>query len=267
MAQPVRSDPNDCKRKDESNNFKANAGYFRQMFTTCFMIDWFRNRKLKKEVLKLEGLLVEKLSSLQPNMADIYKQSKLSTILPVTNSEPFIQLLHTINGSYYEKNRKKHKDFYILSGVEIRRKHSEEFVEIPVEVNWDLVNRINIDRPKDFWKYYAIDSIRINNLKRTDIQVNNKDAEKLREILKSVDQEQIEKLEAEDTFEIALGGKKFYTIVNMDDGNYIAVNRKGQVFRLNHDSNEQVRLINKSIHSFLQEFTGDKKELERHFEN
>lgn len=231
------------------------------------MIDWFTKRKRKREIEKLERLLVDKLSPFQPNMADIYKEAKLSTILTVTNPKSFIQLLHTINGPYYEKNRTKHKDYYVLNGVEIKRKNSNEFVEVPIEVNWDLVSRIDIDKPNDFWKYYETKTLRLSNLRRTDIQVSNEDEEKLKKILKTVDSEQIKKLEVEDTFEIELDDKKFYTIINMDDGNYIAVNSKRQVFRLNHDSNDQVRLINKSVDNFLKEFSGEKKELEKHFES
>ena len=231
------------------------------------MIKWFTNRKRRKETIRLEGLLVDQLSLLQPNMSDIYKQAKLSTIVPVTTPQPFIQLLHTINGPYLEKNRKKHKDFYILTGIEIKKRDTDEFVEVPIEVTWDLVSRIIIDRPSDFWKYYAIETIRVNNLIRTELPVSNEDEEKLKKILKTVDPEQIKKLEIEDTFEIELNETKFYTILNMEDGNYIAINNKRQVYRLNHDSNEQVRLIDKSVDNFLKQFSGDKKELEKHFES
>lgn len=231
------------------------------------MIDWFTKRKQKREIEKLEGILVDKLSPFYPNIADIYKQAKLSTILPVTNPKPFIQLLHSINGPYYEKNRSKHKDYYVLNGIEIKRKSSDEFIEVPIEVNWDLVSRIDIDKPNDFWKYYETETLRVSNLRRTDIQVSNEYEDKLKKILKTVDSEQTKKLEVEDTFEIELDNKKFYTILNMEDGNYIAVNSKRQVFRLNHDSNDRVRLINKSVDNFLKEFSGDKKELEKHFES
>lgn len=209
---------------------------------------------------------MDRLSLLQPNMADIYKQAKLSTILPVTTPQPFIQLLHIINGPYLEKNRKKHKDFYILNGIEIKKRDTDEFVEVPIEVTWDLVSRINIDRPTDFWRHYAIETIRVKNLIRTELPVSNEDEEKLKKILKT-DSQQIKKLEIQDTFEIELDDKKFYTILNMEDGNYIAVNTKRQVYRLNHDSNEQVRLIDKSVDNFLKEFSGNKKELEKHFES
>lgn len=237
------------------------------MLCTIAMIDWFTNRRRKKETVRLEETLVDRLSSFQPNMADIYRQAKLSTVISGTTPRPFIQLLHMINGPYLEKNKKKHKDCYALNGIEIKKSDSDDFVELPIEVTWDLVSKINIDRPNDFWKYYSIESIRINELKRTDFQVNNEDEEKLRKILKTVDADQIKKLKTEETFEIELDEKKFYTILDMGDGNFIAVNSKGQVYRLNHDSKEQVRLIDKSINNFLKEFSGDKKDLERHFES
>jgi len=231
------------------------------------MIGWFQNKKRKKQIGTLENILVDKLSISFPNMVDIYKNSKLLSSFSIITPRPFIQLQHSINEPYYAKNKKKHSTYYILKGIEIKKKDSTGFVEIPIEVTWDLISRIEIDHPHDFWNHYDIDCIRIDNLVRSDIQIRNEDEEKLKEILKTLQPDQIKKLEIDDTFEIDMDGKKFYTILDMEDGNYIAVNTTGDVYRLNHDSNERVKLIHKSIHGFLDKFSGDKKELEKYFDS
>jgi hypothetical protein len=111
-----------------------------------------------------------------------------------------------------------------------------------------------------------MDQLRANNLRRTELVFENEDIEKLLKILKNVDEGLKSKLEIEDTFEIELGDKKFLTMLDMEDGNYVGVNSKGQVFRLLHDSYEQARLINKSVKEFLTTYSGDKNDLNKYFE-
>ena len=73
--------------------------------------------------------------------------------------------------------------------------------------------------------------------------MENPDQKTAEKILKSLTNEQIELLELEYTFEIELDEKLFYTILDMEDGNYVAVDKKGKVYRLNHDHIERVKLI------------------------
>ena len=231
------------------------------------MIGWFQNRKRKKQIAILEKKLVEKLSSDYPAILEIYNHATSFSPVIILTPTPFIQLQHSIEPLYYEKNRRKHNNHYILKGIEIKKKKSTEFVGITIQMVWDLISTIYIDHPNDFWKYYDSNSFRINNLIRSDIQTRNEDAEKLKGILKNVQTDQIIKLEIEDTFEIEIDEKKFYTIVDMEDGNYIAVNSKGKVYILNHDSTESVKLIHNSIHDFLNKFSGNKKELVKYFDD
>ncbi len=231
------------------------------------MTGWFTKRKRLKQIQNLEALLVEALIPFHPDMGNIYKNAKLCEVYPVVSSQSFIQLQHEINKPHLDKNRKNNKSFSIFSGVQIKRKNFTDYVEIPIEITWDLISKIYIDKPNDFWKFYEVDTLKIVNFGKTEIPILNDDEEKLRKILSSVEQNQSQKIVIEDTFEIELNGKIFYAIVDMEDGNYIVVNKKGQVFRLNHDSNEQIRIIGKSINNFLIEFSGRKEDLEKHFED
>jgi hypothetical protein len=231
------------------------------------MINWLLNRKRKKEVRILESIIVEKLGDFQPNIKEIYKYADLVVIHPVTTNKPFLLLQHSIDETYLSKNRKKHNCNYIINGIEIQKTHTPEFIEIPIQFSGDLINTIHIDTPEDFWKHYNIDSIRTNKLSRTEIELRNVDKEKLNKILTSLDTEQIKKLETDDTIEIELDKMILYTILDMNDGNYIAVDSKKKVYRLNHDNQNPVLLIDNSIENFSREFSGDKKDLNKYFDN
>lgn len=57
-------------------------------------------------------------------------------------------------------------------------------------------------------------------------------------------------LDLNDLSEFEVDGKYYYQIKDLEDGNYIAIDNKGKVFRLIHDP-FQIELINKSITQFV----------------
>ncbi|WP_378178523.1 hypothetical protein [Aquimarina sp. SS2-1] len=65
------------------------------------------------------------------------------------------------------------------------------------------------------------------------------------------------------SFEIEFNEKLFYTILDMEDGNYIAVDKKGKVYRLNHDHKERVKLIANKPADFFKIYNGQKSELQK----
>ena len=229
------------------------------------MINWLKNQRTKKEVERLEKTLLDKLSSHYPSMNEIYNNSKLQSFA-FSKQPPGITLQHSITADYYDKNKKKHGNFKI-DGFEIKKRSTNEFVKLTLTVTTDLIQTIEIDGPENFWKNYEIDQVKADKLQRTELILKNEDADKLMRVLKNIGKALKDKIEIDDTFEIKLEDKTFYTILDMEDGNYIGVNSKGEVFRLLHDSYEQAVMINKSISSFLITYSGNKDDLIKHFED
>ena len=93
--------------------------------------------------------------------------------------------------------------------------------------------------------------------------MENPDQKIVEKALKTLTKEQIELLELDFTFEIELDEKLFYTILDMEDGNYIAVDNKGKVYRLIHDHEEVVKLIADKPTDFFKIYNGQKSELEK----
>jgi hypothetical protein len=85
-------------------------------------------------------------------------------------------------------------------------------------------------------------------------------------ILSSLNKQQLELLDIENTFEIEIDEKFYYTIIDMENGNYIAVDKKGKIFRLNHEANEAAKEIFKNAYDFLNIYNGVKSDLEVYFE-
>ena len=62
--------------------------------------------------------------------------------------------------------------------------------------------------------------------------------------------------------EIELDGKLFYTILYMEDGNYIAANKRGSIFRLHHDREKMVKKIADKPIDFFEIYKGYKADLD-----
>ncbi len=64
-----------------------------------------------------------------------------------------------------------------------------------------------------------------------------------------------EQLDLTNLGEFDIDGKTFYQIKDFEDGNYIAIDNKGQVFGLIHDP-YKIELINKSVRQFVDDVNG-----------
>ncbi len=86
--------------------------------------------------------------------------------------------------------------------------------------------------------------------------------EVVKKALKTLKSEQLFQLDLDGTFEIELNEKLYYTILDMEDGNYIATTKNGRIFRLNHDHEMRVKQIAKSPEEFFELYKGNKSKLE-----
>jgi hypothetical protein len=64
-----------------------------------------------------------------------------------------------------------------------------------------------------------------------------------------------EQLDLTDLGELEIDDETYYQIKDLEDGNYIAIDTKGQVFGLNHNS-YKIELINKSVIQFVEDVNG-----------
>lgn len=64
-----------------------------------------------------------------------------------------------------------------------------------------------------------------------------------------------DKLDLTNLGEFDFDGKTYYQIKDLEDGNYIAINNKGQVFGLIHDP-YKIELINRSVRQFVDDVNG-----------
>ena len=125
-----------------------------------------------------------------------------------------------------------------------------------------MLTQIEIENPDYFHKTFDLNQIQKSELKLEHLKMENPDQKIAEKALKSLTKEQTKLLELDYTFEIEFDEKLFYTILDMEDGNYIAVNKKGKIYRLNHDHEERVKLLVDKPTDFFKIYNGEKSELE-----
>jgi hypothetical protein len=220
------------------------------------------NRKTKKKHIEQFGLKIAEL--LQSEMPQIKTAIGLSKIYGIS-------FMHEPKGIYVSRGYKpkefeiinrNHKTCFNLTGISVLNKKESRYQPIPLYYQSDGLTKIEIENLELFHKIFDLNQIQKGELSREHLKMENPDQKTAEKILKSLTKEQIELLELEYTFEIELNEKLFYTILDMEDGNYIAVNKQGKVYRLNHDHAERVKLIATNPTEFFDIYNGQKSELE-----
>jgi hypothetical protein len=72
-----------------------------------------------------------------------------------------------------------------------------------------------------------------------------------------------DKLDLNNLNEFEIDGKLFYQIKDLEDGNYIAINEKGQVFGLIHDP-YKIELIDTSLKNFVEKVNNGQVDFDKY---
>lgn len=221
---------------------------------------FINRKKLEKDAKTLTENIILLVTNDLPDMAENYLHWSLDYVI-LTKDNSLTTLHRTNDNNYYNSNRQKHNKHFILTGVEIFNKNLGDFVPIKLTVTYNLIQNIAIPFDKSLSKTYNLSQLRITELHQKSFTIQNPELAKLKKLLLEFSEAEKALLEIEDTFEIELEGKNYYTILSMDDGNYIAIDKKQRVFRLIHDHEEPAKSIFNNLKEFFAFYNGDKEQL------
>lgn len=220
------------------------------------------NRKTKtKHILEFEQRIAELLKEEMPQLKKVLGFAKPHGISFMQKPKG-IFFMKGYNPKEFEELKKNHKTYFYLNGISVFNRKSEAYQPIKLIYNFDRLTIIEIDNPEYFHKTFDLNQIRKIEVSLEHLKMENPDQKIAEKALKSLSEEQMSLLELENTFEIELNEKLFYTILDMEDGNYIAVDKKGKIYRLNHDHEEIVKLIASKPVDFFEFYNGQKSDLE-----
>lgn len=224
------------------------------------MINIFQRKTKVKDIQLFELKVAELLSPEFPEIKEYLGKGKLKIYFSKTG---ILLLRQSTTG---EIRRTGKFMFFELSGIYLFEKKTQEEKEIKLFYQNNVLHQIKVDQPETFYKDYDLNLITKKDISIRNISIENPDLKIVSKIVSSLNKEQLELLDLEDTFEIEINEKLYYPILDFENGNYIAVDKKGKIYSLNHDHKEDVKEIFKNIHDFLEVYKGVKSDLENYFE-
>jgi hypothetical protein len=221
------------------------------------------SRKTKKRHIERFGLkIAELLESEMPQIKTVIGLSKIYGISFMQEPKG-IYISIGYNPKEFEIINRNHKTCFNLYGISLFNKRKNLFEPVKLYYQSDGLTRIEIDNPEYFHKTFDLSQIQKGEIELEHLNMENPDHKIAERILQSLSKEQLDLLDLDFTFEIEFDEKLFYTILDMEDGNYVAIDKKGKVYRLNHDHEEMVKLITDNPTDFFKIYTGKKNEIEK----
>lgn len=148
-----------------------------------------------------------------------------------------------------------------LYGLKVFNKKLKQYQDITLFFNNNALTLIEVEDSEKFHKTYDYNKIQIGELQTKHVSFEDQDIKITLEILKNVSLDKLKQLEIDDAIEIELDENLYYTILNMEDGNFIALDKSGKVYRLNHDHTEKSKKISNNIDDFFVLYKGNKSNL------
>ena len=221
------------------------------------------NRKTKTKHIESFGLKIANL--LESELPQLKVALGISRIHGISfmNDPNGIFVSRGYNPKQFEEINRNHKTLFNLTGISVWNRKSASYEPIKLNYHYDTLTKIETENPESFHKIFDLNQIQKNGIELEHLKMENPDQKIAEKALKSLTKEQLGILELDYCVEIEIDEKLFYTILDMEDGNYIAVDKKGKVYRLNHDHEENVRLIADKPFDFFKIYRGQKSDLEK----
>lgn len=216
------------------------------------MINLFKRKTSAKDIalleLKIADLIIPELPKIKENLTKGKLKIYFSKTGILLSKEPCKKTQEII--------KKNKHSFFELSGIYLVEKKTQKEKEIKLFYQYDALNQIKIDCPETFYKDYDFHLIIKKDISIRNIKIQNPDSKTVSKILSFLKKEQLELLDLEDTFEIEIDEKFYYPIIDMENGNYIAIDKKGKVYGLNHDNENMAKEIFNNVIDFLKVYKG-----------
>lgn len=221
----------------------------------------FSRKTKKKHIEQFELNVAELLATKMPQIKTAIGLSKIY-VIHFMHKPKGIHISRGHNPRQFEIINRNHRTCFNLTGISVWNKKENAYQPIKLFYQYDGLTNVEVENPAYFHKTFDLGKIQKGEIELEHLKIENPDQKIVEKILNSLTKEQIELLELDSTFEIEMQEKLYYTILDMENGNYIAVDKKGKVYRLNHDHEERVKLIANNPSDFFTIYTGQKNKLE-----
>ena len=221
----------------------------------------FNFKTTKKQIEIFEHNVAEILKNNFPEIKEALELSLRLYSIQFSQKPCGIYLSRDYSAENYKKVLPENKTNFDLYGLQVFNKKLQEFEDITLFFHKNLLTLIEVSDPEKFHKNYDFSKLKTGELSIKEIYTENLDKKHTLDILKNVPKDQLNQLDIENAIEIEFNGNSYYTILDMENGNYIAIDKSKKVYRLNHDHIETVKKIANNIEDFFDLYNGHKSNL------
>ena len=215
-----------------------------------------RAKHLQQFGLNVANLLTEEL----PGLKAALELSEIHSIHFTSNQES-ITVISKYNSDNHKSIKQKHNTCFRLHGIMALNKSTNIYEEIGLFYHNDTLSQVTVHDAQYFHSKFDLNSIKKGSFEIESVVLQNPDSKIAEKLVMALSEDQKRKLDIETSFEIEFNSHLYYTILDMEDGNYIAIDVHKKIYSLNHDNEPRIELIAESPVEFFSLYSGNKAEL------
>ncbi|MEM8894360.1 MAG: hypothetical protein AAGC88_07275 [Bacteroidota bacterium] len=219
-----------------------------------------------KYKLEREGneKLVSNIINKLPASYEFLIEQKKVTRTQYLSERPDIPGFKFIGQFYPEESLRKYTDKsknFKLSGIQLYSKRTKDFEDVQLLINDGHISGIQISNSNYDSFEFDLERVDVNGLTEEEYQFPPNDVDLFFQSLDPKNQQHIDELGFMD---IQLGIRTYYTVYDMEDGNYIGIDKKQKVYSLVHDAVPMAKLLKKSLNEVLTEIESGEFDVDNH---
>ncbi|MGN8070907.1 hypothetical protein [Mucilaginibacter sp. 22184] len=172
----------------------------------------------------------------------------------------FITIGYDENG---HREFKKRRTSYQLSGQRIFSKKLNDYTSVDFLIKENLLAGIRIENSNYEIEEFDLKRVQSQHLERTRIEFPPSDLDLFYD---GLDDQIKSKLNPEDIFDIDFNNRKFYAFYDLKDGNYLATDKKLNVYSLVHDAKPMAKKLKYSLSEILDDIIAENFDKGKHLE-
>lgn len=222
----------------------------------------FKHSILRREQATLFTAI---MCSLPESFNEIKAQTLSAQLLGLEDWKPFPDykfVTLSYGGDTLLKYRKRGHNFKIF-GLQIFSNQTKQFEDIEILIHDNLVSGLKIKNSQ-----YRLSEFDINKMTNKAVlkSVFTFPPGDIDIFYDSLSQEIKNKLNPVDLFDIDFNNRTFYSFYNLEDGNYLAVDKNLNVYSLVQDARPMVTKMNISFNNILSDIADNNFDKEKHLE-
>jgi len=222
----------------------------------------YKYNAIRKEQRKLFNTIIE---ALPEKLSEIKNQTINSNFYDLTNWELYPDFKYVAIGYVGDTvfKYKKRGNNYHISGLRIFSKQNNHFEKIELLIQDNLVAGLKITNST-----YQLDEFKLSSIDNTNFSMTRFDfpPNEIDLFYDSLDSNIREKLNYNELFDIDFNGRTFYVIYDLEDGNYIAVDNKQNVYSLIHDAEPMILKMKITFLEILEQIENNQFDVSAHFD-